>query len=147
MKANQGGFTLSELTIVVAIIGVLAAVAVLQYQNYIVRSQVAEAFTLFNGGKAQVQANLQAGICTSDIAAEDTLTGKYGSVVVSGTAAETTGATNDSGCILTYTFKAASSGVSLRVASKTIIANVLNNGSIIRGAGTIDAIYLPKSFK
>ena len=146
MNAAQRGFTLIELMIVVAIIGILAAVAVPQYQNYIARSQAAEAFTLFDGGKAQIQTNLQAGVCTSDITTENTFEGKYGSVVVSGTAEATNGATVASGCVLTYTFKATTAGVSPKVAGTTIVANVLNNGSITRGTSTIDATYLPKSF-
>ncbi len=54
MKKIQEGFTLIELMIVVAIIGILAAIALPQYQDYTIRTQITEGFTLASAAKTAV---------------------------------------------------------------------------------------------
>lgn len=54
MKKMQQGFTLIELMIVVAIIGILAAIAIPSYQDYTIRSKVSEGLSLAAAAKAAV---------------------------------------------------------------------------------------------
>ena len=54
MKTVQKGFTLIELMIVVAIIGILAAIAIPAYQDYTIRAQVTEGLNLASSAKAAV---------------------------------------------------------------------------------------------
>ncbi len=54
MKKVQQGFTLIELMIVVAIIGILAAIAIPAYQDYTIRAQVSEGLSLGSAAKVAV---------------------------------------------------------------------------------------------
>jgi type IV pilus assembly protein PilA len=61
-KQNQAGFTLIELMIVVAIVGILAAIAVPAYQDYVARSRVTEGLTLAATAKTAVAENATTGM-------------------------------------------------------------------------------------
>ena len=67
MKKLQQGFTLIELMIVVAIIGILAAIAIPAYQDYTIRAQVSEGLNLAAAAKAAVaESFLNTGVPPAD---------------------------------------------------------------------------------
>src|SRR5690349_666657 len=91
MNTVQKGFTLIELMIVVAIVGILAAIALPAYQDYTVRSKVSEGLSLVSGAKTAVSetyastGNWPGTNAAAGLAASTSITGKYvASVDVSG---------------------------------------------------------------
>ncbi len=108
MKKQQG-FTLIELMIVVAIIAILAAIAIPQYNDYTARAQMSEAYTLASGLKTPIaEAYAQDNGATScAVPGSAVTTGKYvASVATSGA------------CVVTATMK--STGVNSKVAGKAV---------------------------
>jgi type IV pilus assembly protein PilA len=90
MKTLQKGFTLIELMIVVAIIGILAAVAIPAYADYTARAQVSEAMSLTSGLKTPlVEWIADKGYLPQNVASVGgTSSGKYvATIMFSGTSA------------------------------------------------------------
>ena len=115
-KQVQQGFTLIELMIVVAIIGILAAVAIPAYQDYTAKAQASEAYTLLAGFKTpMVEIASSQGITTAcDIGAYPSATssGKSVASIVIAAAATATS------CNITATF--ATSGVNTKISGKKV---------------------------
>jgi len=146
MKATQKGFTLIELMIVVAIIGILAAVAIPAYQSYIARSQMAEALSLADGLKTSVAESYgQTGVCpgknnaaaAGGVPLDTTISGQYVAKV------DTNSTTP---CTIAATMQSTPS-VSGKIASQTLTLQMTDNGGSLSWACTSSAAqqYVPKA--
>jgi type IV pilus assembly protein PilA len=149
MKNNQQGFTLIELMIVVAIIGILAAVAIPAYQDYIARSQVTEAVNLTAGLKAPAAEYYQStGSIPGLTALGATTKGRYVNALTIGS--------TTTAWYIQATMK--TSGVNANISGKKFAISTTDGGSSWdcgKSAGSglafdntdMDAAYLPSSCK
>ena len=140
MKTMQQGFTLIELMLVDAIIGILAAVAIPAYSDYIARAQMSEAMTLSSGVKTPLSEWISdQGPLPSITQLSATTSGKYVSnVSISGT---------PTAPVVTATMKP--TGVSAGIASMGLSLSSTDFGAswTCSGTGGIDTKFLPGACK
>jgi type IV pilus assembly protein PilA len=141
VKAVQKGFTLIELMIVVAIIGILAAVALPAYQDYTVRAKVSEVVLAASAGKNSIAEFYQAnghmpGVNSAGVTNQQS---KY----VSGVAYTTTG--TDNATITATSQNLGSSITGNIVLTGTGTASTGQVGWVC--TGSLDVKYLPASCK
>jgi type IV pilus assembly protein PilA len=139
MKQVQKGFTLIELMIVVAIIGILAAIAIPAYSDYTAKAQASETFVLLDGLKSAIASamseNPAAASCGVPAAPP---AGKYSTVGVPANAAGV--------CTATATINA--TGVATPIQSKTVIMTytAATNAFTYTG-GTLINKYRPQAWQ
>ena len=116
-RSMQKGFTLIELMIVVAIIGILAAVAIPAYSDYTAKAQASEAFSLLAAQKTPISESLSqdttAAACATGATLTGTTVGKYVATIVPSFTTPT--------CTLTATFAATGVSSLLAAPNNTVV--------------------------